>query len=673
MAEFLITGPNGKKYRVTGDSAEGALSALQKHLGGQSSPSVGMGTSIGRGAAQGATFGLADEIVGGGAQKKAMLGAATDRNRLSAMQDAAQAKDWDRYRGLQKEVFSAGQDAQVNRQDQYRANDASARKANPKLFIAGEIAGGIVPSVLGIGAAGNMARGTGLAGRSLAMGAAGGAEAGVYGFNQGEGGKDRVVQALTSAPAGAAMGAAIPGIGTLIGKGVRRLGSNVPRNVSDIAKTLQRDKMTMDQGVAKLREMGPGAMPVDLGPNMTQLGKGVARLPGEGQTIMRDAIGNRVESAKNRMTMAVDDAFGPRQNQAAAQNAAKSARRVSAKAAYGDAFANNWGESGPPFALDDILPRLDASDFKQAQAIARAEGRPFGKTILADIADDGSIAFKRKPSLEEAELLRRALKDRVDAAYRAGRGGEGEALKSLERELRGVIDDNSDLSAIRAKYASDSAAIEARDTGRKLFSNSVDLDELELAYPRMSDAEKAALREGARSNIADIMDTASQNAQDSARRMRTDRNTDKLRLVLDENKSDTLLRNLENERAKQLVNNQITSGSDTAANQAAMDMLGASPNKKPSGAVRSAFNLQFGDAGGAILDKLSEARLSAKGETARKVIAEMLTDPGKLAQAAMYGPQMKQLSAREKMAAEIAQTILQSAPRTISGQLPGTR
>lgn len=35
MAEFIITAPDGKKYRVTGESREGALAALQKKLGGQ--------------------------------------------------------------------------------------------------------------------------------------------------------------------------------------------------------------------------------------------------------------------------------------------------------------------------------------------------------------------------------------------------------------------------------------------------------------------------------------------------------------------------------------------------------------------------------------------------------------------------------------------------------------
>ena len=35
MGDFLITGPDGKRYKVTGDSAEGAVAALKKMLGGQ--------------------------------------------------------------------------------------------------------------------------------------------------------------------------------------------------------------------------------------------------------------------------------------------------------------------------------------------------------------------------------------------------------------------------------------------------------------------------------------------------------------------------------------------------------------------------------------------------------------------------------------------------------------
>lgn len=38
MANFLITGPDGKKYKVSGENAEGALQALQQHLGDTAKP-----------------------------------------------------------------------------------------------------------------------------------------------------------------------------------------------------------------------------------------------------------------------------------------------------------------------------------------------------------------------------------------------------------------------------------------------------------------------------------------------------------------------------------------------------------------------------------------------------------------------------------------------------------
>ncbi len=60
MANFTITGPDGKRYKVSGENAEGALQALQQHLGAapqaQPQPDTGMDMlkSAGSGLAQGA-------------------------------------------------------------------------------------------------------------------------------------------------------------------------------------------------------------------------------------------------------------------------------------------------------------------------------------------------------------------------------------------------------------------------------------------------------------------------------------------------------------------------------------------------------------------------------------------------------------------------------------------
>lgn len=630
-----------------------------------------MGSAAIRGAGQGATFGLADEIAGGAAQKKAMLEAATDRERLRAMVDAAQKGDMETYRNLQRGVFDAGYAAQDKATEEYRAADAAAREAYPKTFMASEIGGGLVPAMAGIGFAGNAARGAGIGMRSLASAGAGAGEAAVYGFNTDEGDlASRAKSALIAAPFGFAVGGAIPGTGTLIGKGARAVssmipGNRVPKTVQQLAAALGRDKMGMDDAVRRVADLGDDAIPADVGPNTVQLAKGIARLPGEGQTILRDAVSDRAAKAKTRMASAVDDAFGPRQNQYTAQVGAKAARRAAAKKGYGEVFAKNWGDAGPPFELDDILKRLDPSDFAEARAMARADGSEFGRTLLADIADDGTVAIKRMPSLEEAEYLRRAVADRADRAFKSGSGGAGQSIKELSRELRDVLDNASpELKAMRGKYADDSAVIAARDKGRKLFSRAVDFDELEATAPGMSEAERQAMREGARSNVADFMDEASWNAQDSLRRLRTDRNIDKAGTVLPRDKVDAIVKALENERVKQLTNAEITRGSDTAANQAAFDLLGANPNRPDAGTIRSALNLQFGDAAAKLFDKVGAARSAAKSEATRAALARMLSDPQELIKAAQYGPRIAQMSKQEQEIAAIARALLSSTPRT---------
>lgn len=53
MANFQITGPDGKQYKVSGETAEGALQALQQHLG----PQVGVGEDMLKGGATGVAQG----------------------------------------------------------------------------------------------------------------------------------------------------------------------------------------------------------------------------------------------------------------------------------------------------------------------------------------------------------------------------------------------------------------------------------------------------------------------------------------------------------------------------------------------------------------------------------------------------------------------------------------
>lgn len=150
----------------------------------------GAASAFVQGAGQGATFGFADEILGGVAGAGAGLGAAM-RGDFSGMGDAA----------------SQGY---ADMRDKARAGLENSQFARPKTTLAGQVAGSaIVPA----GTAGTAAT---VGGKMLAGAGAGAAQGALYGFGAGEGGFDqRMADAAQTGAIGAGIGGAIPGMSAL--------------------------------------------------------------------------------------------------------------------------------------------------------------------------------------------------------------------------------------------------------------------------------------------------------------------------------------------------------------------------------------------------------------------------------------------------------------------------
>lgn len=136
------------------------------------------GTSLLRGAIQGATFGFGDELAG---SVKGLYDTATKGGNLS-----------DNYKAAR---------------DTIRAQDDIAQQANPKTFVAGQVGGALIPTLASGGAAGEL----GLAGR-LGLGAAEGAVNGLGASNA-----NTVGGNLQDAAVGGALGGAGTGLGEAAG------------------------------------------------------------------------------------------------------------------------------------------------------------------------------------------------------------------------------------------------------------------------------------------------------------------------------------------------------------------------------------------------------------------------------------------------------------------------
>lgn len=178
MATFQITGPNGKKYRVQGENAEGAFRALQQHLG--AAPQQESQTSVDtRNELSALTQGMTGELPGGNL-------AAARYEAMPAWQKPLQAAD-DTARLLASGLtfgyvdklagYLGGEGTEAERERTQQARDR-AGAAGTAAEIAGAVAVPMAAAGEGVTLAGRLGTGgmtgaKGLLARSALMGAEG--------------------------------------------------------------------------------------------------------------------------------------------------------------------------------------------------------------------------------------------------------------------------------------------------------------------------------------------------------------------------------------------------------------------------------------------------------------------------------------------------------------------
>ena len=88
---------------------------------------------------------------------------------------------------------------------------------------------------------------------------------------------------------------------------------------------------------------------------------------------------------------------------------------------------------------------------------------------------DGQVKLLDDIDIESAEIVRRALKDKVTKSFNSGDGSLGQAVSTLEDDLRKVIDEVSpELAATRAAWAKVSNLKDTFDDGKKIFGQSAE-------------------------------------------------------------------------------------------------------------------------------------------------------------------------------------------------------
>jgi hypothetical protein len=579
--QFEITAPDGRKYRVTGDNAEGALAALRTHIGeGATAQELPSGDLSANNVMRSLATGV--PIIGGALNK---MNAATNAA-LAPLLNPILPDDWD----LPGDTFGERYERSLAMQ---QGMDAAFQEQHPYidagLSMTGAVAG-TIPAIMAAPAAFGAGGGS-LAGRSLISGISGSMLGGADSAVRSEGDADAIATGMMM---GGGAGLAGPAVGQVLGKGyhaasdlLARRGAAqtaemTPRAFGMMSRAIDADDLNPAAVQHRLSEMGPEAMLADLGPNLQRQTGALAATPGRGQEIVRGAIARRQAGAGGRVGGALDNALGQNVDTLMLADDIIAQRSAAAKPLYQKAYEEGAGGIWSPdlerMAGSPVFARAMRQAAESGQDRAVLDG--FGSfNPRVTVTPDGRISFNQSrpggsplyPDLQYWDYVKRSLDDIAGEAKRAGRAEQASVATGLANKLRSELDNAvPTYKAARDAYSGPSAVMEAMEEGQGVFRNSVTPGAIRQQLSRMGQAERDAYLQGARAQVASIMGTARNDALAARSTFEKGFNREKLELLVGREQAARMLRVLETETAFTRTRDVVTGNSETAARSAAM-------------------------------------------------------------------------------------------------------
>lgn len=455
MPQFLLTTPDGKKYKVTGPDAQSAYNAFQQYTGGgQPAPVIGQTKGgvepppVPKLAPNDPEYPKSADYWGSGRQglDYVTMGLSTKLNAaggalLDSLFDAARGKEWDYSDRYNKNL------------DWQRANQEMYNDQNPIRSAAGT-AGGLALGItnlpmLGSGLSGAMRTGS-------AYGLIGGAGSDADTLTE------RAGNAVAGGLTGGLIGGAGFGAGKLLSKGLEKGGEvlNVMRAPPEVKAISQAYKIADEvygpnnamMMSKRLAELGPDAINADvLGTRGLALGRGAANISPEARETLASTVQARKGNQNPRLAADIERAaglpVGNTKNVETLKREAYDAVRPQINAAY--RAARLAGQDVPLDAFDNIITTpVGNRAFKQAldNITSRAARDPSAGGNLAVLDEtkrllDGyaTEAFRKgDPMGSEYAATAKALRETLDSflatgqEYATARGLRQQAYKMDE-------------------------------------------------------------------------------------------------------------------------------------------------------------------------------------------------------------------------------------------------
>lgn len=546
-----------------------------------------------------------------------------------------------------------------------REMQAKFEKENPATATTGQIATGLttVPAAIMSGSA--LPAASGMIGKAVTGlglgGLLGGVEGAVSGYGSGVDDKSRADNAAKRGSAGAVVGAvtgaAAPVVAAGISKGARSVLDSLSVNkqaaklgVSRAAADAVTNAMRADDtlGVAGGRNMvraGEDAMLADAGGAAQSLLDTTIQRSGAGARVASGAVQDRAGRAAQRLTNVMDVTLGKPQgiNKAARDisKASAEARAFAYKAAYSKPinYASAQGRK-----IEEVVSRVPPSIMRDAIQEANDAMRAAGQKsmqIMADIADDGTIAFREMPNVQQLDELKKALgtvaQNNVDKFGR--KTASGKRAGDLAKELRDAVSDAVPAYGAAVKRGGDKIAEDrALELGYELLRPSTTREVVAEGTKGITDAERKQLALGVRQYIDDTMANVTKaisdpniDAREAAKALKdlSSRSArEKITAAIGEGKAKALFREIEKADMALGLKAATVQNSKTFSRQAMNDAVLA--NRGAGGPVEALKRGNLVDAGRKAIQTVTGATDQAAQQADEQVfteVAKLLTGP----------------------------------------------
>jgi hypothetical protein len=279
----------------------------------------------------------------------------------------------------------------------------------------------------------------------------------------------------------------------------------VETEVRRIASTVY-PNLPPEVGFAKIvEEIRQGKIFPDLSEGAAVHTAGLVGTSSKGGEVIRDVVEDRADKFPSQARKSLQEDLvpeNPQGNIVRVMNETTDELKKAEGAAYKRIFTDV--DLPPSTELNRAvlnLTKMGKSNLNELEELIAARRLP----PLFKKNDQGVLELTRNVSLEDGEILRRALQDSADSAFGPKkRGNLGQAIKEVELDLRSILDDLSpDLKTTRANWAQISKVKNTFDESRKIFGKTAEDAEIYIEDIIIAGNVEAieAMRAGAASGL----------------------------------------------------------------------------------------------------------------------------------------------------------------------------